>query len=528
MNPLWYSWGRQAYATGATGGCEDVQEALAALVDRYNEGRPLSAAEKHLVRTELLRAPRPKPSLAEHITRLESRLGDRDDHARELDGTTMRMEDIVRNLLSRPDRDETRRKDLVRLHTITIDSASTVEIDDGLSAEPAGDGRVRVFIHIADPTRYIYPEDSMARTAGARVRTLYLPHTKKPMLPTALGAEVCSLREGIHTPSLTVTAVIRLEDGSMVEGSGDVMMSVTRSSSRLTYEAADSAIADLKLQDDGTTSSSSLSLLVRAAKARKRWREPRAALGAYSTDLSLGPETSMTVRGEKVVITHSSRSSPSRDLVMECMVLAGEVLAGFGRENGIALPYRSQQAITDIQDDLADVPALARRYQLRKYLLKSNITASPSLTPSAYSHHALGVPAYVQGTSPIRRYVDLLAHWQVKSFLRGDPCTAASELQTTIHSLENANRTLTAAERAIDQAFLCAYIAGKGTDHAFESCTLLNWLNQERGIGILFIPELGRELVATINRPAAIGDGGIRCKATHSDPFTGNLHLTCE
>ena len=39
-------------------------------------------------------------------------------------------------------------------------------------------------------------------------------------------------------------------------------------------------------------------------------------------------------------------------------------------------------------------------------------------TQEALPHCGLGLPGYVQITSPIRRYTDLLAHWQIKVLLR--------------------------------------------------------------------------------------------------------------
>jgi hypothetical protein len=45
-------------------------------------------------------------------------------------------------------------------------------------------------------------------------------------------------------------------------------------------------------------------------------------------------------------------------------------------------------------------------------------------------HGVLGIPGYVQFTSPIRRYVDLLAHYQIKAFLRGEsPPYSAGDLE---------------------------------------------------------------------------------------------------
>ena len=505
---------------------------MSALVDHYHDGRPLSPAEKHLVRSEMLRAPRPDPSLRDHIARLEGLLGRRDDDTPETVAATS-------TLLARPDQDEARRKDLTGLYTVTIDDASTVELDDGLSAEPAGDGRVRVFVHVADPTRYLWPKDPLATTAGERVRTLYLPHTKKPMLPMALGAGACSLREGVDTPSLTVTAVVRLEDGSLVEGSGDVMTTVTRSSARLTYDAVDAMIETNGGNGPSTTPAGALQMLLSAATARRRWREPRAALAKYTRakdspeedtggNAPTATETVLTASGDHVTIERISRNSPSRDLVAELMILAGEVFSGIGRSHEIPLPYRSQSAVPVVANDLADVPTTVRRYQLRKHLLKSSMITSPHLAPPTYHHDALGVPAYVQATSPIRRFVDLLAHWQIKAHLRGDTASTPEQLQATVTALEKSNRRLTTAERAIDRAYLCAYVSSRGPDHVFPSCTLLQWLNQDRGIAVLFVPDLGRELVATVNRPAVPGDTNLSCTATAADPFTGTLSLTCK
>ncbi|XWS67077.1 hypothetical protein CRYUN_Cryun05aG0255600 [Craigia yunnanensis] len=45
-------------------------------------------------------------------------------------------------------------------------------------------------------------------------------------------------------------------------------------------------------------------------------------------------------------------------------------------------------------------------------------------------HGVLGVPSYVQFTSPIHKYLDLLAHYQVKAFLRGEsPPFSAGQLE---------------------------------------------------------------------------------------------------
>ena len=50
----------------------------------------------------------------------------------------------------------------------------------------------------------------------------------------------------------------------------------------------------------------------------------------------------------------------------------------------------------------------------REYLIRSRMTRSVCTTSGPLPHAGLGLPGYVQATSPIRRYMDLLAHWQLK------------------------------------------------------------------------------------------------------------------
>ncbi len=74
------------------------------------------------------------------------------------------------------DPDAAGRADLTGQVVFTIDDASTRDIDDGLSAEFLPDGRVRLWVHIADPTRFIALGSPLELEARHRTRTLYMPH----------------------------------------------------------------------------------------------------------------------------------------------------------------------------------------------------------------------------------------------------------------------------------------------------------------------------------------------------------------
>ena len=81
-----------------------------------------------------------------------------------------------------PDADS--RLDLASHRVVTIDDAGTREIDDGLSVERGADGGVRLWVHIADPSRWVAPGDELDAHARFATRTLYQP-TGAPL--SALG-----------------------------------------------------------------------------------------------------------------------------------------------------------------------------------------------------------------------------------------------------------------------------------------------------------------------------------------------------
>lgn len=95
--------------------------------------------------------------------------------------------------------------DLERKKTVTLNFSHQfscpccsllAEVDDGLSVEQLPDGTIRLWVHVADPTRWLAPGSALDLEARARIRTLYYPHAMRPMFPANLSTGIFSLREG--------------------------------------------------------------------------------------------------------------------------------------------------------------------------------------------------------------------------------------------------------------------------------------------------------------------------------------------
>ena len=116
-----------------------------------------------------------------------------------------------------PDEDEAARRDLTGLLSLAIDDPSTLEVDDAVSIEVLEGGKQRLWVHIADPTRYITAGSSLDVEAQRRLSSIYVPSGVVPMLPLSISAGLLSLRPGVEACALSFGIMLHA-DGGIEEG----------------------------------------------------------------------------------------------------------------------------------------------------------------------------------------------------------------------------------------------------------------------------------------------------------------------
>ncbi|GJX41173.1 ribonuclease II, chloroplastic/mitochondrial, partial [Tanacetum coccineum] len=158
-----------------------------------------------------------------------------------------------------------------------------------------------------------------------------------------------------------------------------------------------------------------LRTLGEAARLRLQWRRGQGAIETGSFEPRIKVENPDD-QEPLIRLYVEDQTDPAMRLVSEMMILCGEALATYGSANKIPLPYRGQpqsKIDTSAYDHLPEGP-------VRSSAIVKLMRAAEMDYRKAIRHGILGIPGYVQFTSPIRRYMDLLAHYQVKAFLRGD------------------------------------------------------------------------------------------------------------
>jgi exoribonuclease-2 len=107
---------------------------------------------------------------------------------------------------------------------------------------------------------------------------------------------------------------------------------------------------------------------------------------------------------------------------------------------------------------------------------------------SAAPHGGLGVPAYTQVTSPLRRYLDLAGHQQIRALLSGAPLLDETEMVERIGAVEAVIGSLRRAESLSEKHWTPVYLL-QHPDWRGEGI-----LVDKRGTtGIVIIPSLGLE-----------------------------------
>jgi exoribonuclease-2 len=388
------------------------------------------------------------------------------------------------------------RLDLTHLKVYTIDDESTREIDDGLSVEFLEFGKQRLWIHIADPTRWITPEDELDLEARRRCTTLYLPTGMIPMFPQDLATGPMSLTQGRICTALSFGVV--LDSEGAIE-SYSIHASQVKPTYRLTYEDVD------EILELGVQAEPELEALAQSAKRRQTWRQSQGAITI------LMPESSIKVQDDEITIDVLDNSI-SRQLVAEMMILAGEVAGRYGREHGLPLPYRGQaQPELPSEEELLLLPAGPVRYcAIRRCMPRSEMSITP------LRHASLGLDTYTQVTSPIRRYTDLLAHFQIKAHLRGDALPFSAEtIKELMLSVSTAAYEATLVERQTNRYWGLEYL--RRHPNEIWQALMLRWLREHENLGLVLLEELGLELAMRFNRPIEPGDR-LDVKVTYADP----------
>ncbi len=382
------------------------------------------------------------------------------------------------------------RRDIRTLPLVTIDGKDARDFDDAVCAKREAQGRLRLWVAIADVSFFVEAGTALDKEAFERSTSVYFPDHVVPMLPEVLSNGVCSLNPFEERACMVCEMLIdpsgRIESYQVYEG-------LMQSHKRLTYEEMQAYLdRDSLAVRELSTLRESLDAL---NEAYVRLLGAKKARGAIDLDLA---EPYVILNREGLVTDIQTRARlDAHRLIEECMLAANECTARFLFERcpqgiyrvhetpdekrigellalldrlGVLGANKGRSKVTDLE---LESP---RDFSKLLALLKKSFSDDPSvfkavqnsilrtLKQARYSnerlgHFALALKDYTHFTSPIRRYPDLISHRLIKEALGSlQPQASLQDMESVARHCSDQERVAMDTERKLIDTKKCRFM----------------------------------------------------------------------
>ncbi|KAF8071867.1 hypothetical protein FPV67DRAFT_1412259 [Lyophyllum atratum] len=362
------------------------------------------------------------------------------------------------------------RHDFGDLPVFVVDEASAEELDDGVSIEriPSEPDSLWAHVHIADPASLIPPTHILAKEASIRSESVYFIHRSWPLFPRSLmehpkyGLSLGVREDGLPTKVLTFSTKVNSR-GEVTDFK--VRAGLIRKIHVITYDEVDAALGSPEVprwypfgsrpQPKPTPrplTESQVKDLRDLYTASRRLVDKRQRDGVLifsqpvvqitsiappPSELSAPTFEPTTFKGFPTfgysVADMFAVDTGARSMVAEMMKLASRAASRFATERGLPMIRRGSDprlsGFTGFPQELSDMRTSNNyvRHDLGIFRVDMAPIGEYSLEPMA--HYALGISqgeGYTRATSPLRRYLDLVAHWQIHHALLGSAAPTTS------------------------------------------------------------------------------------------------------
>jgi exoribonuclease-2 len=367
-------------------------------------------------------------------------------------------------------------KDFSEIPFVTIDSASTRDMDDAIFVRRQNDGW-ELYVAIADPGHFVAPGTPIAKSARGFGQSVYLPGKSLSMLPENLANDVFSLLPGTPRPALVVRINIKA-DGSIENY--EFEFGKIQSREKLSYQDVGALLRgdDIQVSADEAVIAS-----LREANlltlARQGYRQKNHLVYEEQPDYDL----IVNKKGQLEGVQKRERNDAHR-VIEEAMlcanICAGDFLAQhktgvFTTHLGFR-PERIGEVRAVLREDLGEdfnsenINELQGHVEFIHYLQHSaehryllaplrRMMQNSEVSTETDPHLSMGVKHYATITSPIRRYVDLCNHWSIMQILEGKQ--AQQMPQKVLDQLRETLQQGRQASRQLEQILVGHYLSNK-------------------------------------------------------------------
>jgi len=365
-------------------------------------------------------------------------------------------------------------KDLTYLKTYIIDSDDPHEVDDAVSLEIKEGNIKNLWIHISNPCKLFLHDSDVDLDARRRNSSLYLTNQYIPMLPKDI-LERANLAQ--NKISETISAAIEFNDDGSIK-SYEIIEAIIKPKYQLTYEDANE-ILELEPKEEIE--------LIEIKKLLEKSFTFRKKQGAIIFE---SPNSKIKFINNKVIINKVEKSI-SQVIVAESMILMGYVSSLFINKYNLSAAFRIQKLNCNTTEILNRFKDSEIKYIiLKQYMGRSYITTKPG------NHESLGLKMYVQCTSPLRRYLDLVIQRQIYNKINKYEILSIDSVSkiieySKIRQTENNNIIKNDKFKYLKLLFM-------NDKKPFYKIIFVKWINHKRNIALVYFPEYSLEILITL------------------------------
>ena len=361
-------------------------------------------------------------------------------------------------------------KDLTDLKTFIIDSKNPNEIDDAISLEIKNDKKY-IWIHVSYPCKLFEFDSEIDINAKKRSSSLYLIDKSISMLPKDI-IKQSNLKK--NKVSETLSACIELNENGSIK-KYEILETLIKPNYEFTYEDTNE-ILDLEPKEEYE-----LILLNKLLKKSFNYRKKKGAI-TFNNNYSKILYNNESISFETIEITQAHK------LVSEAMILMGNITGDYLRKNNIPAPFRSQKINCDSKNILErNINSPVKYIILKQFIGKSNVSSKPDI------HETLGLESYVQSTSPLRRYLDLLVQRQLHLFINNRDFLSEETINKEIELSRIKQKENNNIVKENKLFYLKLYFGNK--KNLLYKIIFIRWINHKKNIALVFFTAYNLELL---------------------------------
>jgi len=365
-------------------------------------------------------------------------------------------------------------KDLTNLKTYIIDSDDPHEVDDAISLEIIEGNIKNLWIHISNPCKLFSHDSNIDLDARMRNSSLYLIDQYVPMLPKDI-LEKANLAQ--NKVSETISAAIEFNDDGSIN-KYEITEAIIKPKYQLTYEDANE-ILEIEPKEEIELIEIK-NLLEKSIKFRKKQ-------GAIIFE---SPNNKIKLYEDKIILTNLEKTI-SQIIVAESMILMGYVTSLFIDKYNLAAAFRIQKLNCNPSEILSRYKDSDIKYIiLKQYMGRSYITTKPS------NHESLGLETYVQCTSPLRRYLDLIIQRQVYNKIKNYKLLSTNSVASIIEYSKN--RQIENNNKYKDDKLKYLKLFFLNEKKPFYKIIFVKWINHKKNIALVYFPDYSLEILITL------------------------------